>query len=143
MTGPVVRTATVDDLDTLVALEVECEGTDAWSENLVREGVAGGLPTTTWLLADGGYAVLAVVDDTAELQRIGVTAARRRQGLARALLDAVVERASRDAVRLLLEVREDNEPALSLYASAGFDEIARRPRYYRDGATALVMERSL
>lgn len=138
-----VRLAVLEDLDALVALELECEGGDAWSENLVREGVAGSLPTTTWLVTDGGYAVLAVVDDTAELQRIGVTGARRRQGIARALLDAVIDRASRDAVRLLLEVREGNEPALALYASAGFAEISRRPRYYRDGATALVMERSL
>ena len=140
---PVVRAATAEDLDALVALEVECEGADAWSENLVREGVTGRLPTTTWLVTEGGYAVLAVVDDTAELQRIGVTAARRRQGIARALLDAVVDRASRDAVRLLLEVREGNDPALALYASAGFVEISRRPRYYRDGAAAVVMELAL
>ena len=135
-----IRPATLADLDALVALEVECEGPDAWSANLIREGVAGSLPTTTWWVTEHGYAVLAVVDDVAELQRIGVTASARRQGIARELLDAVIERARGSAVRLLLEVREHNDPALALYTSAGFVEISRRPRYYRDGAAAVVME---
>ena len=37
-------------------------------------------------------------------------------------------------------MREDNAGALAFYAATGFAEIARRPRYYRDGATAVVME---
>ena len=45
------------------------------------------------------------------------------------------------AERLLLEVREDNGDALAFYDARGFRELARRPRYYRDGATAVVMER--
>ena len=43
------------------------------------------------------------------------------------------------ADRLLLEVREDNAGALAFYAARGFVEIDRRPRYYRDGATAVVL----
>jgi ribosomal-protein-alanine N-acetyltransferase len=43
------------------------------------------------------------------------------------------------ADRLLLEVREDNAGALSFYAARGFVEVDRRPRYYRDGTTAVVM----
>lgn len=156
-----IRPAVLSDLVALVALEEECEGADAWSQALVREGVAGLLPTTTWWVADrsgpegqvnasgvtpapiGGYAVVSLVDDVAELQRIGVTAACRRRGIARELLDAVIERSRSGAVRLLLEVREDNAAALALYRGAGFAEISRRPRYYRDGATAIVMERHL
>ena len=44
---------------------------------------------------------------------------------------------------MLLEVREDNAAARGLYAAAGFSEIARRPNYYRDAATAIVMEVAL
>ena len=42
-------------------------------------------------------------------------------------------------MELLLEVREDNRPAIAFYAARGLVEIDRRPRYYRDGATAVVM----
>ena len=40
---------------------------------------------------------------------------------------------------MLLEVREDNAGALAFYAAGGFAEIDRRRRYYRDGATAVVL----
>ena len=67
-------------------------------------------------------------------------AAHRRSGVASALLAEVVEVAGRtEADRLLLEVREDNQAALAFYAGSGFTEIDRRPRYYADGATAVVL----
>jgi ribosomal-protein-alanine N-acetyltransferase len=141
--------AVIDDLARLVDLELICEGADAWSETLIREGVERRLPTTTWLVAaDGtdisGYAVYAVVDDVAELQRIGVDPAQRRRGIAVGLLKDVRLRArAAGATRLLIEVREDNDGALALYRGAGFVEIARRPKYYRDGSTAIVMEAAL
>lgn len=144
-----VTVAAGTDLELLVALEVACEGVDAWSEALIREGVEGTLPTTTWFVARDefgvvAYAVVAVVDDVAELQRIGTDPVARRRGLARELLVHVRDHATTaGAERLLIEVREGNDPALALYAATGFVEIARRAHYYRDGATAIVMEVSL
>ena len=65
-------------------------------------------------------------------------------GIATALLEAVVERPlPAGADRLLLEVRETNAGALAFYAAGGFVEIDRRPRYYRDGSTAIVLRRPL
>lgn len=139
-----IRPAAPNDVDRLVELEELCLTVDAWPHALVAEGVAG-LPTVTWTVAevDGavvGYAVTSVAGDIAELQRIAVDPGHRRGGLARALLDDVrrLGRAG-GADRLLLEVREDNEPAIAFYADRGFVEIDRRRRYYRDGATAIVM----
>ena len=37
-------------------------------------------------------------------------------------------------------MRPDNEGALAFYAAQGFVELDRRPRYYRDGADAIVLE---
>ena len=137
-----VRAASPDDLPTLVALEAECEGVDAWSEHLVRDGLENQGATTHWLLDDDqrGYAVVSVAADIAELQRIGVSEQSRKQGLGRSLLDEAVRLAAgKGANRMLLEVRDDNRAALNLYAGKGFVEIDRRPRYYKDGATAIVM----
>ena len=92
-----------------------------------------------------GHAVTSLAGDIAELQRIAVTPAARRTGVASGLLEACVELAGADgeADRMLLEVREDNAGALAFYAARGFVEVDRRPRYYRDGATAVVMRRPL
>ena len=105
----------------------------------------GRLPTIHYLVAEEGgrvvgHAVASVVADIAELQRIAVDASRRRGGVAGALLDEVVRLAVRQgADRILLEVREDNAGALGFYAARGFVEVDRRRRYYRDGATAVVL----
>lgn len=142
----VIRPATTDDVPGLVALEGLLFGADAWSEAQVREELTG--PGREVLVAaepdEGpiGYVVTLVVDEVADLQRIGVHPERQRQGLAAALLDAALA-SQRPASRMLLEVSERNEPALAFYARAGFAEIGRRPRYYRDGAAAVVMERVL
>ena len=143
-----VRPAAPADVAAVADLEVENLGADAWSEGLVAEGVAGRIPTVHYLVAevDGvvvGHAVASIVD-VAELQRIAVTAAHRRTGVASELLAAVVALAAEGgAESLLLEVREDNTGALAFYAERGFTEIARRRRYYNDGATAAVLRMSL
>lgn len=139
-----VRRAGPEDLEAVGALEREALGPDAWGEGLLREGLAGLLPTTTYLVAehDGvvvGHAVAAVAGDVVELQRIATSAAQRRTGVASALLESVVALAG-PGERVLLEVREDNAGARAFYAARGFVELARRPRYYSGGATAVVLE---
>jgi ribosomal-protein-alanine N-acetyltransferase len=94
--------------------------------------------------AGDGFAVVRTAADEAEILTLAVTAAARRRGLARALLAASVEAVRKDgARRLFLEVAARNAAARGLYASAGFAEIARRPRYYGDGDDALVLSRTL
>ena len=142
-----VRPAAESDVEAIAASEAANLGRDAWSGGLVAEGVAGRLPTVHYLVAESdgvlvGHAVASLVADIGELQRIAVADPWRRRGVASALLDEVVALAERGGVeRLFLEVREDNAEALAFYAAAGFDELDRRPRYYRDGATAVVLER--
>lgn len=153
--GPTVqvRAARPGDAETVARLELECLGTDAWSAGLVHEGIVGALPTVTYLVAvrlsQGqelvvGHSVVSVAGDIAELQRIAVEGRHRRAGVASALLASVAATAQRaGADRLLLEVREDNPGALTFYVRRGFTRIARRPRYFADGAPALVLRLGL
>ena len=154
MTEPArVRAATMAQAPAIAALEAACLGADAWSEVLVAEGLSGRTESVHFLVLGesvaarvvfggpvAGYAVVAVAGDIAELQRIAVDPAHRRTGVATALLaEAVRLGRAGGANRLLVEVREDNSPALGFYADAGFVEIDRRARYYSDGASALVL----
>lgn len=141
--------ARAEDVPAIAALEATALGPDAWSPALVEQGVAGAVPTVHYrVVRETGtvvaYAVASVAGDVTELQRVAVHPAHRRVGHATRLLADVARRAAADgSARLLLEVREDNVAALSLYAARGFVEIARRPRYYGDGSAAVVMELSL
>ncbi|NYD40758.1 ribosomal protein S18-alanine N-acetyltransferase [Nocardioides panaciterrulae] len=140
-----VRDAAPADAAAVAGLEQRNLGIDAWSEGLVAEAVANRLPTLRVLVAEAeeqvvGFAVASIVAGTAELQRIAVDRAHRRSGLAGALLARVRELAvDGGADRLLLEVREDNAGAIAFYETQGFGEVGRRRRYYKDGATAVVL----
>ncbi|WP_435344604.1 ribosomal protein S18-alanine N-acetyltransferase [Haloarchaeobius sp. HRN-SO-5] len=61
----------------------------------------------------------------------------------RLLARAIATLTSMNATSVKLEVRESNEPALSLYRDFGFEALRRVPRYYDDGEDALVMVRDL
>jgi ribosomal-protein-alanine N-acetyltransferase len=140
-----LRAATSDDVGAVHALEAEVFALDAWSEESVREELTG--PRRRALVACHpevvGYVVTAVAGDVLDLQRIAVHPAHRRRGLARELLAAALAEPGHGVRRVLLEVGAGNPAALAFYAAAGFTEIDRRRRYYRDGSDAVVMERRL
>ncbi len=144
----VPRPATHSDVAALAALEQTAFGAaTAWSDRAVLTEVEGDHRLV--LVADGeagpdGWASVHLVDDVADLTRIAVHPRRRRNGLARRLLRAAADVArERGAVRMLLEVADDNVAALRLYETNGFISIATRRGYYADGSDAVVMERTL
>lgn len=142
-----IRPLTAADVAHVVAL-----GRDvlpgAWADAALADEVTreGALP---WGVFEGevlaGFALLRVVIDEAELMLLGVAPSLRRRGHASALWRAVEGAlAERGVLRVLLEVRASNDPAIALYEAQGFAEIARRRGYYKDtGEDALVMERKI
>ena len=141
-----IRRATVDDLDAIMALERASFPTDAWSDAMMREELAS--PHSHYLVdAEGGrvvgYAGLRALSGATDgdIQTIAVAAASRGRGRGRALLEALLDEAARRGVRdVFLDVRADNPVAQALYASEGFVEVGRRPRYYQpDDVDAVVM----
>lgn len=75
-----------------------------------------------------------------EVHTIGVDPAYQGQGIGRRLLEDLLAFAAGGVV--YLEVRTDNQAALGLYRSLGFEQIGLRRRYYRvSGADAYTMRR--
>ncbi|MBW0019084.1 MAG: ribosomal protein S18-alanine N-acetyltransferase [Mycobacterium sp.] len=75
-----------------------------------------------------------------EVHTIGVDPAYQGKGIGRRLLNALLDFA--DGGTVYLEVRTDNEVAIELYRSVGFERIGLRRRYYRvSGADAYTMRR--
>ncbi|MGH3387024.1 MAG: ribosomal protein S18-alanine N-acetyltransferase [Nocardioidaceae bacterium] len=136
-----VRAARPSDVAPVSALEAELFGRDSWSPALVEGELGHELRSCVVAVIDDavvGYAILFVVGDTADLQRVGVDRRHQRAGIGRRLLSAL---ALDSYPTVLLEVRADNAAAVALYESAGFQRIDRRPGYYADGGDALVMQR--
>ncbi|HXD66831.1 MAG TPA: ribosomal protein S18-alanine N-acetyltransferase [Solirubrobacteraceae bacterium] len=90
-----------------------------------------------------GYLICARYDTVWHLMNIAVDPAMRRRGIARTLLEQMIERAGADR-EYTLEVRTSNAPAIALYERYGFRPAGTRPRYYRDnGEDAVIMWRTL
>lgn len=66
------------------------------------------------------------------------------RGFARALFKMEFEKMKNFGLkRLLLEVRENNERAINLYKSLGFNQITKRKNYYEGYVDALIFERDI
>ena len=82
----------------------------------------------------GGYLLAMMIDDEAEILSIGVTPDLQRQGVGKLLLQHFFEHGtSQNMTRVVLEVAEDNVPALGLYRDFGFAAFGRRKGYYKQG----------
>ncbi len=78
-----------------------------------------------------GYLCSAMVYDELHILNIGVAPHCQRQGIGYSLLMEAVAAATKNKIcAILLEVRETNLPAISLYKKAGFVKIGIRPNYY-------------
>jgi len=95
-----------------------------------------------------GFVIGRAMAGEAEIITIAVRPEHRRQGLGRILMDAAIATAlAFDAAVMFLEAAVDNEAAVALYVSMGFEAAGRRKQYYArgDGARidALIMRREL
>ena len=81
-----------------------------------------------------GYLLATMIDGEAEILSIGVTPDRQRQGVGKRLFQYFFEHGtSQNMTRVVLEVAEDNVPALGLYRDFGFVAFGRRKGYYKQG----------
>ncbi|NNN06023.1 MAG: GNAT family N-acetyltransferase [Elusimicrobia bacterium] len=140
MKSLVLRPAAAADAEAVAAL-ARREFAAGWScEAYAAES---GRADALFLVAeDGGvrgYALARAQD--AEARLLDFAAAEDGRGIGRALWAALADAARRAGARTLtLEVSERNGRARAFYARAGARVVGRRPKFYNDGADALLMD---
>lgn len=142
-----IREMTEQDLDQVAALEQACFSLP-WSREAFAQELAA--ENAVYLVAreDGqvvGYGGMRFVLDEFYVDNIAVAAQRRRQGVGRALVAALVERArAGGGAFITLEVRASNQGAMALYAEQGFAVAGRRRGFYtHPKEDALLMTKEL
>lgn len=118
---------------------------DPWSESFFRSELRQPFVHARVAEREGalaGYSVAWLGAGTAHLGNLATAPGHRRRGVARALLEDLLERVSAArAANLTLEVRVSNDEAQALYRAYGFRVAGVRRGYYRDtGEDALIME---
>lgn len=89
-----------------------------------------------------GFVLYRVLPEAFEISLVASHPQYRRRGSMEKLLAHLVVDAKSQGRELWLEVHEENVPAQKLYEKLGFKEVRRRPRYYKDGATAILYSHS-
>lgn len=149
--GVLIRRATPQDVDGFVAVVVAVAGEDRWigtEAPVDTEALATRLHD---MLAEGD--ALFILEDgarvvgTMDVRRaraagvaslgMSIVAEQRGRGHGRAMLEVAIEHARRERMhKLELEVWPDNDRAIALYASCGFEvEGIRRDHYRRRDGT--------
>jgi len=148
-----LRPLTTADVPRVLELERELFGAGAWSEWMVRDELAG--RDRVYLALEDedveggpllvGYAGSWFDGLDAQVMTIGVARSHQGRGLGRRLLEALLEHErGRRARQVFLEVRVDNEQAIGLYESMGFERLGVRRGYYQpENVDALTMRLAL
>jgi ribosomal-protein-alanine acetyltransferase len=145
-----IRLASAADLATIHGLEQILFPDDAWPLEKIDDDLHS--PYARFVVADAegqvaGYAIAQYLpgNDVADIQNIAVVESHRGRGVGAKLLDNLIAwSVDQGASAIMLEVRDDNTVAQSLYASRGFAVIATRAQYYQPaGVDALVMRKEV
>jgi [ribosomal protein S18]-alanine N-acetyltransferase len=138
MTSTRISTMGIEHVRAVAAIE-NAASPSPWTESMFVEAVERSSDGCGFVAIDTtagdvvGFAVLLVQLDEGHLMNVAVAANHRRQGIAVALVDAVVSEAqSRACTAVTLEVRASNLGAQRLYHRFGFAPAGIRPRYYGD-----------
>ena len=142
----VCRPAHDDDLAACAAIEACVE--DGWSEASLRaelEQASGRIYVAEAGGVIAGLAVFQLVCGEANLYAVSVSPARRRRGVASALLHASFAMLqAENAQTVFLEVRAQNRAAHALYESMGFVRTGLRKRFYANPVDdAVLMQKML
>ena len=127
-----VRSATLDDLDTIDGIEQDA-GFNPRSISQLQYSIQN---HGVWLLLRGetmaGFAVCQTVLDEAELLNIVIAADQQGKRLGYRLLSHCLQLLHKQGmVTCLLEVGEGNSAAQALYKTLGFRAIGVRKNYYQ------------
>ena len=111
----------------------------AWNENNFKQEFL--LNSTFTNSIDGEIVSFAVVADRGEvieLTVLGTKKSRQQQGRMKELIKWLINAYSQKS-EIWLEVHELNTSAIKLYLSLGFKEVGRRPKYYQDTRSAIML----
>ena len=132
-TDYLVRSATAYDEQGIIALD-QHSNPHPWSVALIKDALQA---RHNWVIEVAsnsdivGWLTASQVADQAELEQIVTHLDHRRKGLGKSLMQTWLDWCDAHSMyECLLEVRESNIAAITLYQQLGFDIVGRRKNYY-------------
>lgn len=139
-----IRKMKVEDIPEVVEIDRSSFALP-WTERSFKYEVTENNAARCWVTeVDGRVAamlVLWIIVDEAHIATIATHPNYRRRGFAKKMLiQSLVSAREEGMKKALLEVRARHVIAQKIYCDIGFEEVGRRPMYYRDnGEDAVLM----
>jgi ribosomal protein S18 acetylase RimI-like enzyme len=136
--------ATEKDAGAIVALERKIGDLKTYGQPLGLEAALEEIRKNTFYLIKDGDIIVGTAayrvrpDNSVYISHMAIDPGYRRLGLARAAMSFLLER-NKGASRIDLVTHPENEIALRLYRSFGFQVEARKENYFGDGEPRLVL----
>lgn len=136
-----IRLVELADIDTLVKFD---PGNSSWNKNSLKNEL--NTKFSTIYVAESNqeivaYSVIWNVVDEIQLNKIAVDKKHRKKGIAKELINYIIKISKNNNYKkILLEVNENNLPAVKLYESLNFKITGKRKKYYNN-EDALLMEK--
>lgn len=138
---------TKDDLPAVLEIEADLFSIDAWSKELFLGELAEvsnsrDIAVATMDSVIVGYASFRYVGKQGDVNTVAVSSGQQGKGIGTALMDWLESQAELRNVReVFLEVRSDNEAAMKMYTSRGYERIDVRRNYYGNTIDANIMRK--
>jgi ribosomal-protein-alanine N-acetyltransferase len=122
-----------EDVPAVAAIEL-ASFSQPWSEKGFSDAICN--PHAFFWVAENagqilGYLGMYVSVDEGEITNVAVDESSRGRGIGRALMEAACGYATaHQLMRIILEVRTGNAPAIALYEQCGFERIGTRKDFY-------------
>lgn len=130
----IIKELRENDIPSIDEIERSCFSSP-WSEDSIKSSFKNSSNHFYAAETDGiiaGYIGLSVVLDEGYILNVAVIPDQRRKGIAKALLNEVINIYKKDLQFLTLEVRPSNTAAIGLYEGFGFERVGSRKNYYRN-----------
>ena len=139
---PIIRTGAFSDIEAIHSIEQSIFKKDPWSMEMISQEIAEDSSRITWIMELGelmiGYCMVRFGPGEVHLINMAVVTSFHHLGLGKRMLDHFLDQIPAKS-SVFLEVKRGNFPAINLYLGAGFEDVAIREAYYRDGSDAIVM----
>jgi len=128
-----------DDLSNTLVSDFD----DFWNENMLKTELQN--PFSTYIIAKLGKEILGfagIIDtvDQMEITNIVVKKNYRNKGIGNILLNKLISISKEiNKNEIILEVNENNIPAIKLYEKNGFKKCGLRKKYYNNTDNAIIM----
>ena len=139
----VISEGCLENIQEIYRLEKQIFKEEAWTLKMLQFELSNSKISRTLIIQEGsfilGYCMFRMFARECQILNFGVLPQRQQEGIASILLTKILKNLTRNS-SVFLEVKKSNFPAINLYKKYGFNIFGIRNNYYKDGASALLMQ---